>query len=208
MRRASIVFLVFLFCIFGYNDTKEGCLMSTLTSHDFQELESMITIFLKEGKVEGTHSLIKTIKFISVAGDPALTHDANQLLIKASKQLKDLLILKRIELDAVEYEKWLEVFRDTSTFESGNPLGVPAQSVNDEYLTTGEVAKKIGVSPQTVLNMIQDGRIKAEKLSKHWRIPSSQFKEVDKKINDLRKVVHQLHSSIRQEVTDDDLEEI
>ncbi len=180
--------------------------MNTLSSQDFKELNSIITIFLKEGKIEGTRSLVKTIKFIS--GDPSLNHDANQTLNEISNKLKQLLLSKRMELDIEEYEKWLELFRETSTFELGNQALEEENPINEEYLSTGDVAKKMGVSPQTVLNMIQDGRIKAEKLSKHWRIPSSQFKEVDRKINNLQKVVHQLHSTIDQEVTEDDLEEI
>jgi len=152
-------------------------------------------------------SLIKTIKFISIAGDRSFNHDANQLLMETSKELKELLVSKRMELDTEKYEKWLEVFKETSILELQEPVAVE-HSGNKEFLTTGEVAKKIGVSAQTVLNMINDGRIKAEKLSKHWRIPSSQFSEVEQKIDSFRKVTHQLHSSIGQEVTEEDFEDI
>jgi excisionase family DNA binding protein len=183
--------------------------MVTLDSHDFKELSSIITFFLRQGKIEGTHSLIKTIKFISSTGDHSLNNDANKLLMEVSKELKELLIINRAELDVSKYEKLLEMFRETSILEIDEPIMIVGRSENEEYLSTGEVAKKIGVSQQSVLNMIKDGRIKAEKLStKHWRIPSSQFKEVDQKIHHLRKVTHQLHSSIGQEVTEEDLEEI
>lgn len=34
----------------------------------------------------------------------------------------------------------------------------------DEYLTTGQVAKKLGTSPRTVLRLVEKGHIKGEKI--------------------------------------------
>lgn len=46
----------------------------------------------------------------------------------------------------------------------------------DQFLTTGEFAKKAGISASSVTKLIRDGKIKAEKKSGKWAIAPDQLK--------------------------------
>lgn len=178
--------------------------MSTLEYKDFEGISDLISLCLKQGDVEKGRSLIRTLRFVSnlPVGDTA--DDACKILYKVSQELRDILSSKRMELDEQTYKSILQAFEESL---------IPHDDSHEEqgeYLTTGDAAKKIGVSNQTVLNMIKDGRIKAIKPpgSKHWRIPASQFNKTDQQIKHLRQVVQDIHSNMDEEVTEKDLEDI
>jgi len=49
--------------------------------------------------------------------------------------------------------------------------------LDSEMLSTGQVAKKLGVSTQAVINWIEAGKLEAIKLpGGHYRIPADQFR--------------------------------
>lgn len=47
-------------------------------------------------------------------------------------------------------------------------------------LTTGKVAKRLGVAHTTVLAMIARGEIKAQRIGHWWRIPASEVERIEK----------------------------
>ncbi len=55
----------------------------------------------------------------------------------------------------------------------------------DQFLTTGEFASKIGISTSTVLKLIRESKISAEKKSGKWLISPDQLKA--KAVKELRK---------------------
>ena len=46
----------------------------------------------------------------------------------------------------------------------------------DQFLTTGEFAKKVGITTSSVTKLIRDGKIKAEKKSGKWMISPDELK--------------------------------
>jgi len=78
-------------------------------------------------------------------------------------------------------------------------------------LSTGQVAKKFGVSNQTILNWIENGKIEATQTpGGHWRIPAHQFRtteEQDEKFDKFLKRMWDKHKDLPP-ITDDDLEGI
>lgn len=59
-------------------------------------------------------------------------------------------------------------------------LIVTVNEPNPRFLSTGQAAKKLGVTDQTIINWITAGKIKAEKLpSGHYRVYADQFRTTD-----------------------------
>ena len=48
----------------------------------------------------------------------------------------------------------------------------------DHYLTTFEVAQKIGVTPDHIRRLIMQGKIKAEKLGNNWLVKPASIKNI------------------------------
>ena len=60
-------------------------------------------------------------------------------------------------------------------------------------LSTGQVAKKLGVSTQAVINWIEAGKLEAIKLpGGHYRIPANQFKTTIKQDAERTALLEQL----------------
>lgn len=49
--------------------------------------------------------------------------------------------------------------------------------MSDEYMTTDEVARILRVSTKTIRNMCEDGRLKAIRAGRQWRIDREAFEE-------------------------------
>jgi len=78
-------------------------------------------------------------------------------------------------------------------------------------LSTGDVAKKLGVSTQAVINWIEAGKMHAVKLpGGHYRIPANQFKTTAKQDASMDAAFEKLWAK-RQGLTpvdEDDLEDL
>ncbi len=51
----------------------------------------------------------------------------------------------------------------------------------DNYITTNEAAGELGVTRQRVLQLIQDGRLKAEKFANVYMIPRDALSNIEEK---------------------------
>lgn len=54
--------------------------------------------------------------------------------------------------------------------------------MTDETYTTTEVSKILKIDPQSVVNMIHDGRLKAFKIGRYYRITQQTLNEYIKKM--------------------------
>lgn len=77
--------------------------------------------------------------------------------------------------------------------------------LKDNYYSTTEVAKLLGVSRITVFNMIKDGRLKAEKVGRNYLVPKNALgieaeltKDQEKKITKaVKKTVKEYGETLR-----------
>jgi excisionase family DNA binding protein len=51
----------------------------------------------------------------------------------------------------------------------------------NDYITTNEAASELGVTRQRVLQLIQDGRLKAEKFANVYMIPRGALSNIEEK---------------------------
>ncbi|SHH76269.1 MerR family transcriptional regulator [Desulfosporosinus lacus] len=94
----------------------------------------------------------------------ALVQSVQMGQVKRIRQsLESLLTITALEIDPVQV-RILQSFANSIKLDS-------------EMLSTGQVAKKLGVSTQAVINWIEAGRLEAIKLpGGHYRIPADQFR--------------------------------
>jgi len=83
------------------------------------------------------------------------------------------------------------------------------ETETESMLSTGQAAKKVGVSSQTVLNWIESGKIEAiQTPGGHWRIPAHQFRTTEKQDEKFDKFLKRMWDKHKDlpPITDDDLE--
>lgn len=95
-----------------------------------------------------------------------------------SSIIEDSIKRKRKIYSDKEFNRVLRVFRMTNALlveqnDLDVAVAVEERNPDIQYLSTGRVAKMLGVSNQTVRNMIENGKIKAEKVGSHYRIPAN-----------------------------------
>ncbi|MCX7570995.1 excisionase family DNA-binding protein [Tumebacillus sp. DT12] len=182
--------------------------MSGLDTHDFEKVSEAVSMHLRDGQVEISLSLVRTMRALLQTGKMA--HDLAKIFEKLSRDVKDTLLCKHQELNEKEYHEMLDLFEETVAMSVYKPANDESREDEQEvYLSTGETAKRIGVSQQTILNMIQDGRIKAIRpAGTHYKIPASQFVQAEKDIREFERVVESLHSKYADEITEEDLDSI
>jgi excisionase family DNA binding protein len=76
--------------------------------------------------------------------------------------------------------------------------------LSEQYLTTSEFAKIIGVSRSTVISWIKSGRIVAYSVSGRWRIPYSEVERVLRGIQRVRRVA--IYARVSSDTQRNDLE--
>ncbi len=77
-----------------------------------------------------------------------------------------------------------------------------------KFLTTGDAAKKLGVSDQTIVNWIEAGKLRAEKtLGGHYRVYADQFKTTDEQDQAFDEFFDRMHKRFEHlpPVDEDDL---
>lgn len=86
---------------------------------------------------------------------------------RIKQSLESLLTATALEVDPAQ----VDILKDL----------VSSINLERKMLSTGEVAKKLGVSTQTVVNWIESGKLKAFRSpGGHYRIPAHQFKTTEK----------------------------
>ena len=110
----------------------------------------------------------------------ALVHSVQKGQIKRIREsLEVLLTVNALEIDPEQ----IGILKDFA-----NNI-----KLDNEMLSTGQVAKKLGVSTQAVINWIEAGKLEAIKLpGGHYRIPANQFKTTIKQDAERTALLEQL----------------
>jgi excisionase family DNA binding protein len=155
--------------------------MPLMEQKHFDTFRKLFVQGLEKYDFKTVESIIKALKTITLSNQTETASKSQQTLRNISNKISIVLIELRKELSGEQYQMLLKLYQESSEI-----IMIPlSEEKNEEfkkrkYLRTGEVAEKLGVTSETVRNMLEDERLYGEKNGKHWRIPSEQFDKLDK----------------------------
>ncbi|HEU4965166.1 MAG TPA: excisionase family DNA-binding protein [Bacilli bacterium] len=179
-----------------------------LDQDDLSRVRELIFSHLHTQQLGICLTLIRMVKLSMIRNQSI--EETREILVNTSAEVKQLLLVRRHELENEVFNLALDLYEESLTLPVTHERSVSKEEFSSKkFLTTSEVAEKIGVSNQTILNMIKDGRIVAERpLGGHYRIPADQFEESDRDIENFNRVVDELNATINGNITDEDLESL
>ena len=104
-----------------------------------------------------------------------------------------------------------ESFRKLAAYMTRIKAVVVDTSNEPKFLTTGEAAKKLGVTDQVIINWIRAGRVRAEQTpGKHYRVYTDQFKTTNEQDDTIRSFMDRIHKKFEHlpQVDEDDMEDL